>query len=77
MDLEEVSRTAIKDNSEELVLRTDKSNVQFLGYVLETVEGMCHYTTIDKEKSLIKIVYTLDFKDDVDKIITSLKESTR
>ena len=77
MELEEVSRTAVPDHSEELVLKTDKSNVQFLGYVLETVEGMCHYTTIDKEKSLIKIVYTLDYKEDVDKIISSLRESSR
>jgi hypothetical protein len=74
MDFEIVSRTKIEGNSEELVLKTEKNNLQLLGYILETVEGMCHYTTVDKEETLLKIVYTLDFKEDVDRILQSLKE---
>ena len=75
MDFEIISRTKIEENSEELVLKTKKSNLQLLGYILETVEGMCHYTTIDKEETLFKVVYTLDFKEDVDQILQSLKEN--
>ncbi len=70
MDFEIVSRTKIEGNSEELVLKTEKNNLQHLGYILETVEGMCHYTTIDKEETLLKVVYTLDFKEDVARIFT-------
>lgn len=75
MDFEIVSRTKIEGNSEELVLKTEKNNLQLLGYILETVEGMCHYTTIDKEETLLKVVYTLDFKEDVARILQSLKEN--
>jgi len=75
MDFEIVSRTKIEGNSEELVLKTEKNNLQHLGYILETVEGMCHYTTIDKEEILLKVVYTLDFKEDVARILQSLKEN--
>jgi len=75
MDFEIVSRTKIEGNSEELVLKTEKNNLQLLGYILETVEGMCHYTTIDKEEILLKVVYTLDFKEDVARILQSLKEN--
>ncbi|MDP8241502.1 MAG: DUF4911 domain-containing protein [Candidatus Celaenobacter antarcticus] len=75
MDFEIVSRTKIEGNSEELVLKTEKNNLQHLGYILETVEGMCHYTTIDKEETLLKVVYTLDFKEDVARILQSLKEN--
>ncbi len=74
MDFEIVSRTKIEGNSEELVLKTEKNNLQLLGYILETVEGMCHYTTVDNEETLLKIVYTLDFKEDVDRVLQSLKE---
>ncbi len=75
MDFEIVSRTKIEGNSEELILKTEKNNLQLLGYILETVEGMCHYTTVDKEETLLKVVYTLDFKNDVDQILQSLKEN--
>jgi len=76
MDFEIVSRTKIEGNSEELVLKTEKNNLQLLGYILETVEGMCHYTTIDKEEILLKVVYTLDFKEDVcPGFLQSLKEN--
>lgn len=75
MDFEIVSRTKVEGNSEELILKTEKNNLQLLGYVLETIEGMCHYTTVDKEETLLKVVYTLDFKNDVDKILQSLKEN--
>ena len=75
MDIEVVSITKIQGNSEELVLKTEKKNLQLLGYILETVEGMCHYTTVDKEETLLKLVYTLDFKDDIDRILKSIKEN--
>ncbi|HHE40039.1 MAG TPA: DUF4911 domain-containing protein [Candidatus Cloacimonetes bacterium] len=77
MDLEIVSRTKIEGNSEELVLKTEKNNLQLLGYILETVEGMCHFTTVDKEETLLKVVYTLDFKEDVDQILQLLKENRK
>jgi len=77
MDLEIVSRTKIEGNSEELVLKTEKNNLQLLGYILETVEGMCHFTTVDKEETLLKVVYTLDFKEDVDRILQLLKENRK
>ncbi len=75
MNFEVVSRTKIEGNSEELILKTEKNNLQLLSYILETVEGMCHYTTVVKEKTLLKVVYTLDFKNDVDQILQSLKEN--
>ncbi len=75
MDFEIVSRTKIEGNSEELILKTEKNNLQLLGYILETVDGMCNYTTVDKEETLLKVVYTLDFKNDVDQILQSLKEN--
>ncbi len=75
MDFEVVSRTKIEGNSEELVLKTEKNNLQLLGSILETVEGMCNYTTVDKEETLLKVIYTLDFKNDIDQILRSLKEN--
>jgi len=76
MNFEVVSRTKLEGNSEELIIKIDKNNLQLLGYVLETIEGMCYYSTIDKDKddSRVKIIYTIDFKADIDKILQSIKE---
>ncbi|MBN2018067.1 MAG: DUF4911 domain-containing protein [Candidatus Cloacimonetes bacterium] len=74
MYFEITSRTPLDGHSEEMILKIDKNNLQLLGYILETVEGMCHYTTIDKDENLLKIVYTLDFKNDIDNILISFQE---
>ncbi len=74
MKIEEISRKEIEGNSEELIVRVDKNDLQLLGYVMETIEGMCYYSTVDREDSQVRISYTLDYKNDVDKILRSLME---
>lgn len=74
MKIEEISRRDLDSHSEELIVQVDKNDLQLLGYVLETIEGMCYYSTIDKDNSQVKITYTMDYKSDVEKILQSLRE---
>ncbi|HEX37615.1 MAG TPA: DUF4911 domain-containing protein [Candidatus Cloacimonetes bacterium] len=74
MKIEEISRRYLDGNSEELIVHVDKKDLQLLGYILETIEGMCYYSTIDKDDSQVKITYTVDYKLDIEKILKSLRE---
>ncbi|MCK4358453.1 MAG: DUF4911 domain-containing protein [Candidatus Cloacimonetes bacterium] len=73
MQIDKISETIMDDEATELIVQTNSTDLQFLGFILESFEGYCNYTTIDKEKLLLKIIIPKDFKKDVEKIIDHLR----
>ena len=73
MQIDKISETIMDDEATELIVQTNSTDLQFLGFILESFEGYCNYTTIDKEKLLLKITIPKDFKKDVEKIIDHLR----
>lgn len=73
MQIDKISETILDDEATELIVQTNSTDLQFLGFILESFEGYCNYTTIDKEKLLLKVTIPKDFKQDVEKIIDHLR----
>ena len=74
MQVDKKSEKILEDGSDELIIQTNSQDLQFIGYILESFEGYCNYTTIDKDKMLLKIVIPKDFRYDVKNIINFLKD---
>ena len=73
MQIDKLSETILDDDTTELIVHTNSTDLQFIGFILESFEGYCNYTTIDKEKLLLKITIPKDFKQEVEKIIDHLR----
>lgn len=57
----------------ERYLRVHKKDISYIRYVFEGYEGIACATTIDPEKSIIKLLIAPDFLDLVDRILADLK----
>jgi len=74
MQIDIVSERILDDETTELIVQTNSTDLQFIGFILESFEGYCNYTTIDKKKMLLRIIIPKNFKQDVEEIINYLKD---
>ncbi|MEA3475889.1 MAG: DUF4911 domain-containing protein [Candidatus Cloacimonadota bacterium] len=74
MQIDIVSEKILDDEATELIVQTNSTDLQFIGFILESFEGYCNYTTIDKKKMLLRIIIPKNFKQDVEEIINYLKD---
>lgn len=74
MQIDIVSEKILDDDATELIVQTNSTDLQFIGFILESFEGYCNYTTIDKKKMLLRIIIAKDFKQDAEEIIDYLKD---
>ncbi|MBN1472809.1 MAG: DUF4911 domain-containing protein [Syntrophaceae bacterium] len=47
--------------------------LSFIQFILEGYEGLATVTTINKNKGLIRVLFNVDFRNDVNEIIRHLK----
>ncbi|MGC9337178.1 MAG: DUF4911 domain-containing protein [Candidatus Cloacimonadia bacterium] len=73
MQIVELEENILKDSAVELIIQSSSRDLQILCYILESFEGYCNYSTIDKQKSIIRIVCPKDFAPEVKKIISYLR----
>ena len=52
----------------------DRSKISFLRYILEAYDGIAVLTTTDKVKGVVVIRISAGFEDEVDVILSDLKE---
>lgn len=52
----------------------DRSKISFLRYILEAYDGIAVLTTTDKVRGVVVIRISAGFEDDVDIILSDLKE---
>ncbi len=74
MQIDIVSEKILDDEATELIVQTNSTDLQFIGFILESFEGYSSYTTIDKKKMLLRIIIPKNFKQDVEEIINYLKD---
>ncbi|MBC8312933.1 MAG: DUF4911 domain-containing protein [Candidatus Cloacimonetes bacterium] len=73
MQIQKISEKIQSDNSSEVIIKTNGMDLQILGYILETFEGYCNYTTIDKKNMKVKITIPKDFRSEIKKILKYLQ----
>ena len=74
MKFSEAGRETLADGTERLMLNVPKEELIYLGYILESFEGLCNYTTPDKNEPFLQVDITPDYIDDFNKLIQALSE---
>ncbi|MCD6176563.1 MAG: DUF4911 domain-containing protein [Candidatus Cloacimonetes bacterium] len=67
-------REILRDGTKRFMLNVPKEELIYLGYILESFEGWCNYTTPNKNEPLLQIDVTPDYFDDFNKLIRILSE---
>ena len=67
-------RETLPDGTERLMLNVPKEELIYLGYILESFEGWCNYTTPDKSEPFLQVDVTPDYINDFNKLIQALSE---
>lgn len=67
-------RETLIDGTERLMLNVPKEELIYLGYILESFEGWCNYTTPNKNEPFLQIDAAPDYINDFNKLIQTLIE---
>ena len=67
-------REILRDGTKRFMLNVPKEEFIYLGYILESFEGWCNYTTPNKNKPFLQVDITPDYIDDFNKLIQALSE---
>ena len=65
-------RKTLSDNTQRLLLKLPREELIYLGYILESFEGWCNYTTPDKSKPFLQVDVTQEYIADFNKLIQAL-----
>ncbi|MDP8269614.1 MAG: DUF4911 domain-containing protein [Candidatus Tenebribacter davisii] len=68
-----VNKEILLDGTERLMLTVPREELVYLGYILESFEGWCNYTTPNKSESLLQVDVAPDYRDDFIKLINILQ----
>ncbi len=73
MDFKILQETKLDDKSIRIIIETEESDLVYLGYILETMEGWCNYTTISKNPTRIAVDTNIDYLSDLKELLQLLK----
>ena len=68
-----VNNEILLDGTERLMLTVPREELVYLGYILESFEGWCNYTTPNKNESLLQVDVAPDYREDFIKLINILQ----
>jgi len=68
-----VAEEILEDRTNRIILRVAPEDLVYLGYILESFEGWCNYTTIQNNEPLLQIDMTHDYVDCTKELIQFLK----
>lgn len=74
MQFDVISSQRLDDGSRRLVVKIAFKELIYFGYILESFEGWCNYTTIDKQKQLVQIDISPDYLQETEKLLINLKK---
>ncbi|MBP7563600.1 MAG: DUF4911 domain-containing protein [Candidatus Cloacimonetes bacterium] len=57
------------DQSNSYYIQIPREEVIFMGLILESLEGWCSYTTLDKKESILLIEVIKDYKSDFERLL--------
>ena len=73
MEIKEIDRTVLADGVVRFHFTMPSSNFYYLGYFLESLEGLCTYTNPPARKDLMQIDVVPDLIDDFLEVIKDIK----
>jgi len=73
MDFEIITENILNDRTKRVVLRVAPKDLLYLGYILESFEGWCNYTTIQKNEPFLQIDITPDYIEPAIELLQFLK----
>ncbi|RLC56950.1 MAG: hypothetical protein DRH89_04565 [Candidatus Cloacimonadota bacterium] len=67
-----VDSESLADRTERFIIKVPRKELIYLGYILESFEGWCNYTTPNKNEPFLQVDVTPDYLDDFNKLIQAL-----
>ena len=67
-------RKTMADGTERFKIKVPREELIYLGYILESFEGLCSYTTPNKNEPFLQVDVTSDYIVDFKKLIKALSE---
>lgn len=74
MEFERVSSEILTDNTKRVILRVASEDLVYLGFILESFEGWCNYTTIKKKEPYLQIDISPDYIGSTEELLVYLKQ---
>ena len=74
MNFKIVERNNLKDGSLRILLEMPQSELIYMGFILESFEGWCIYTTPRKKEPFLQIDVPPDFSSNVEELLDYLKD---
>jgi len=69
-----VERNNLKDGSLRILLEMPQSELIYIGFILESFEGWCIYTTPRKKEPFLQLDIPSDFTSNVEELLDYLKD---
>ena len=69
-----INEEVLPDSTRRLRVEIDKKDLIYMGYILESWEGFCNYTTIYREKAYLQIDVMPDFYKVVKELLFFLRK---
>ena len=67
-------RKTLRDGTHRLMIEVPREELIYLGYILESFEGWCNYTTPNKSEPFLQVDVTADYIDDFNKLILAISK---
>ena len=67
-------RKTLNDGTHRLKIEVPREELIYLGYILESFEGWCNYTTPNKREPFLQVDVTADYINDFNKLIIVLSK---
>lgn len=62
------------DQSDTYLIKLPREEVIFMGYILESLEGWVHYSTIDKKESILSVEVIKDYCSKFEELIKRIAQ---
>ncbi|MCF7858401.1 MAG: DUF4911 domain-containing protein [Candidatus Cloacimonetes bacterium] len=72
MDFSLENRETLLDGSTRLIIQMPASELIYFGYIIESFEGWCNYTTPSRKEPYLQVDVTRDYLGNFDKLLQFL-----
>jgi len=69
-----VSKESLPDGTGRYLIQVPSEELIYLGYILESFEGLCNYTTPKSGEPILQVDVTSDYINEFQKLVESISE---
>jgi len=73
MDINLISEEILPDNTSRIILKIEAKDLFYFGYIIESFEGWCNYTTIKKNEPFLQLDITPEYLNSVKELLEYLR----